>query len=197
MCTDDPDRSMSGWGPARPLYDSDSSPYATLDSLWENPNIGDERAFYGVREEGSTAPWSQDLEVKPGKRYVVRAYIHNNAGSDRAVARDVNLAVNLPTCSGLSIGSNAFVKASNTFPNEMWGSITFTSSRTFNLAYVEGSAHLYGNAYGKDGVKIKGTAFLTSAGTLLGSAALDGKVRAGYENALYFTYVVRPQFASS
>ncbi|WP_371571342.1 hypothetical protein [Streptomyces canus] len=194
MCSQKQGDKVAGWGPDRPLFKGNDSDWPALNSIQENPQLGDERAFYGIRESGSKDLWKHSITVERGKTYTIRVYVDNNAKQLNLAARGVRLMVNLPTCTGLSIGSQALLKGENNFPREIWSGINLTAPDRFNLNFIEGSARVYGNSYGEEGRFIDET-FFTSRGVLLGSDDLDGELKPGYGNALYFTYQVRPQFA--
>ncbi|MEV7318077.1 hypothetical protein AB0N56_34750 [Streptomyces microflavus] len=191
VCNDEQNLFKGGWGPERPLFDvkADTS-YATLNSVQNNPNFGDERGFYGIRESGTDGSWKSQITLERGKEYVIRAYIN----SDSKVAEGVRVMVSLPTCTGRSIPSSGILTSENAYPLRVWGDIGMTSPEPFNLVYVDDSARLYGNYLGKKGRFID-PSFLTSQGALVGSRDLDGNVGSGHKNALYFTFLVRPQFA--
>lgn len=194
-CSDKQNAFEGGWGPERPLFDAKvGTSYATLNSVQNNPNIGDERGFYGIRESGTEGSWKRRITLERGKEYVIRAYIDNT--SDSKIAEGVRVMVDLPTCTGRSIESSGMLTSENAYPLQVWGAIGMTSPEPFNLAYVKDSARLYGNYTGKEGRFID-PAFLTSRGVLVGSRDLDGNVGPGYENALYFTFHVRPQFTET
>lgn len=194
-CTDDRSKALVGWGPPRPIYGEEGSPHIGFNSIKSNPIFGDERAFFNARESSSNDLWEHKITVVPGKLYSLRIYVHN--GSTPSLSADNTLLkINLPTCAGNSIGSGAILSSNDSYPMEVWDGVTFQSDSLFNLTYVEDSATLYGNSLGKDGMKISGTDFLTSKGMPIGTKGLDGKIHGGYENAMYFTFLVRPQFAS-
>lgn len=194
-CSDKQNVFKGGWGPERPLFDAKVGiSYATLNSVQNNPDVGDERGFYGIRESGVDGSWKRQITLERGKEYVIRAYINNT--SDSKVAEGVRVMVSLPTCTGRSIASSGILTSENAYPLKVWGDIGMTSPEPFNLAYVDDSARLYGNHMGKNG-RFVDPAFLTSRGALVGSRDLDGKVDPDYENAVYFTFHVRPQFAET
>ena len=119
----------------------------------------------------------------------------HNGSSSALAAEETLLKVNLPTCAGHSIGTVAFLSSRDTYPAEVYDGVTFQSEDFFNLAYVEGSARLKGNALGVHGLRVDGVDFLSMKGSPIGTNGLDGKVYGGYSNAVFFTFLVRPQFA--
>jgi hypothetical protein len=54
--------SIFAWGPNRSTFTIDSpANYVTFNSITDNPNIGDERNFVGIRESGTNNLWSDDM----------------------------------------------------------------------------------------------------------------------------------------
>ena len=169
--------------------------FITFNSTYDNPDIGDERNFIGIRERGTRNLWSSNFEVFPGKEYVIRLYIHNNASADSGlIAENVRAMINLPNTTGKVIDVNSFIESSNSTPNLIWDGIRIYSDRIFNVAYVKGSARFCNNHWGSDGICIPDT-ILTIQGARLGYDELNGLIPSGVGYAGYLTIVVRPQFA--
>jgi conserved repeat domain len=189
----------SAWGPNRTTYTIESpATKVTFNSITNNPNIGDERNFVGIRERGSNDLWSDNIEVKRGKEYVVRLYVHNNAAANlNLVAENVKAMINLPTTTGKSIEVNGFIDSSNADPKQIWDNAKFfNNNEVFNLAYVAGSARYFNNHYGSTGVQISDSV-LTSNGALLGYDSLNGRIPGCMQYAGYLTITVKPQFAET
>ena len=186
------------WGPDRPTYTiAHPADHITFNSITDNPNIGDERNFVGIREEGSTDTWNDTISAQPGKSYVVRMYVHNNAAANlNLVAKDVTAKFNLPTATGKSLQVDGFLSASNATPKEVYDHATFTANENFNLNYQEGTLKYYNNHFGSAGATI-GESVFTSAGAKLGYNKLDGNIPGCFQYAGYLTFVVKPQFAST
>lgn len=191
-----------GWGPDRPTFLLNYPPsYATLNSIRDNPNIGDERGLMRVRDlaiEGTT--YAYQIAVEPGHTYRVSIYVENSTTDDvlELAARDTMLKVNLPTCTGERIAANAFISSPSAFPREIWGGITFTSESSFDLRYVDGSARLESNAHpGPEGLALDADALFSNPGVALGYEDMDGVVIPGYQYAMYISFDVTPQFASN
>lgn len=188
---------LFAWGPDRPTYTIDNpSDHITFNSITNNPNIGDERNFVGIREAGTNTTWNDTMPVQPGKEYVVRMYVHNNAASSlNLVAQNVTAKFNLPTNTAKSLQVNGFIDSSNASPSEVYDHATFTSDQDFNLAYQAGTLKYYNNASGQQGFTIPESVF-TSNGALLGYDKMDGKIPGCFQYAGYLTFVVKPQFAT-
>ena len=98
-----PIASVKAWGPERTTYTNESpAPYATFNSITNNAAVGDERNFVRIGEANSTDPYTDEIEVVPGKEYEVYIYYHNNAASNTnssgyGVATNVRLSSAYPT----------------------------------------------------------------------------------------------------
>ena len=184
------------WGPERQTFTIESpANFVTFNSITNNPNIGDERNFVGIRESGTNDLWSDDMTVTAGKTYTVRMYVHNNAAENlNLVAQDVTAKFNLPTTTAKSIQVNGFLSSSNATPKEVYDHARFKSDQDFNLAYVSGSLKFENNVFGPTGVALPESIF-TSAGAKLGYSALDGKIPGCFKYDGYVTFRVKPQFA--
>lgn len=184
------------WGPNRPTYTvAHPADHITFNSITDNPHVGDERNFVGIREKGSNANWSDNMTVQKGKEYTVRMYVHNNAAANlKLVAQNVTAEFNLPTTIGKSIQVNGFLRASNATPTEVYDHATFTGSEDFNLNYVEGSLRYENNVFGTPGVALPETIF-TQTGAKLGYSKLDGKIPGCFQYDGAVTFTVKPQFA--
>lgn len=187
---------LFAWGPERPTYTIEHpADHVTFNSITNNPNIGDERNFVGIRESGTTGTWSDNMTVQPGKEYVVRMYVHNNAAANlNKVAENVTAKFNLPANTAKSLQVNGFLSSTNASPQEVYDHAIFSSTQDFNLAYQAGTLKYYNNVFGSAGTAISESAF-TSAGALLGYDKLDGKIPGCFEYAGYLTFTVKPQFA--
>lgn len=189
---------LLAWGPTRDTYTIESpADHITFNSITNNPNIGDERNFVGIRESGTNNQWSDDMTVAKDKEYTVRMYVHNNAAANlNLVAENVTAKFNLPTTTGKSIQVNGFLSASNASPTEVYDHATFNNSEDFNIAYVSGSLKYENNAFGAAGTSLSESIF-TSTGVKLGYDKLDGKIPGCFQYAGYVTFKVKPQFAST
>lgn len=186
---------LMAWGPERPTFTIEHpADRITFNSITNNPNIGDERNFVGIREFGTNNLWDDEMNVQEGKSYTVRMYVHNNAATSlNLVAQNVTAKFNLPTTTGKSIQVNGFLSASNATPQEVYDHARFVSDKDFNLAYQPGTLKFENNAFGAAGTPISESVF-TSAGAKLGYDKLDGKIPGCFQYAGYLSFVVKPQF---
>lgn len=187
---------LHAWGPDRPTYTIENpADHVTFNSITNNPNIGDERNFVGIRESGTSTTWTDNMNVQKGKEYTVRVYVHNNAAANlNKVAENVTAKVNLPTTTAKSIQVDGLISSTNASPTQVWDQANFKSAEDFNLAYVAGSLKFENNAFGAAGTAISESVF-TNTGAKLGYDKLDGKIPGCFQYAGYLTFKVKPQFA--
>ena len=183
--------SLNAWGPTRELFTIEKpASYVTFNSITNNPNIGDERNFVGIRESGTTNLWKDEMSVQNDKEYTVRMYVHNNAAANlNLVAENVTAKFNLPTTTGKEVQVNGFLSASNSKPGEVYDHAKFVSDRNFNVALVPGSI-IYENNKGTHKLS---ESILTSTGVKLGYEKMDGKIPGCFEYAGYVSFKVKAQ----
>jgi len=186
---------LFAWGPSRPTYTMASpADHVTFNSITDNPNIGDERNFVGIREKGTSNLWSDNMTVQSGKEYTVRMYVHNNAAANlNLVANNVTAKFNLPTTTGKSIQVDGFVSSSNASPSEVYDGATFNNGTDFNLAYVSGSL-IYENNVSTFNLP---ESIFTSSGAQLGYSSMNGNIPGCIQYAGYVSFTVKPQFAAT
>lgn len=194
---------LNAWGPERKTFTIQSpASYITFNSITDNPNIGDERNFVGIRESGTNNLWSDEMTVQDGKEYTVRMYVHNNAAENlNLVAQNVTAQFNVPTTTAKSIQVNGFISASNMgtdksgavkerIPdNTVYDHAVFNSERNFNLVVVPGSI-IYENNRGTFSLSEN---IFTSTGVKLGYDKMDGKIPGCFKYDGYVTFKVKPQ----
>ena len=145
----------NAWGPDRDIFTIEDPPdFITFNSITDNPNIGDERNFVGIRERGTSNLWSSNLQIHPGREYVIRLYVHNNADDNLGlVAEDVRALVNVPTETARSHNINGGIESSNAEPQRIWDNLTIWAEDEFNIYVVPGSI-MFHNNYFIDGIAI-------------------------------------------
>jgi hypothetical protein len=196
-CSSDGTSIPVGWGPARPIFTDAATPqYALFNSVRDNPNLGDERSFYSIKDARDVdGLWKKQVVVEKGHTYLIRIHVRNDAADAGARATGTSVMVNLPTCTGTSIATNAWVKSNDAFPNELWDGLSMLSDVPFNVAYVDGSAAIYNNSRNSP-FRLTSTDFLELEGQKIGFDIMDGVMSPGYANVVYLVFEVRPQFAS-
>lgn len=188
---------LLAWGPSRPTFtEANPATFITFNSITDNSFYGDERYFASVKDAASASTaggWTDNQTVEPGKEYLVRVYVHNNAASNlNLVAKNVRASVSMPTTTGKSMAISNFITADNASPNKIWDDVNFKSDKDFNLVYVPGSATYYNNVM--EGAALPDS-IVTSAGAKLGYNQLDGDMPGCYEYSGYVYFKVKPQFA--
>lgn len=192
---------LLAWGPSRPTFTEQSpATFITFNSITNNTFYGDERFFASVKDAANTGTaggWTDNQTVEPGKEYLVRVYVHNNAASNlNLVAKNVRASVSMPTTTGKNMAISNFITADNASPNKIWDDVNFKSDKNFNLVYVPGSATFHNNSVGKNagGVALPDS-IVTSTGAQLGYDKLDGNIPGCYQYSGYVYFKVKPQFA--
>lgn len=192
---------MFAWGPSRTTFtEQNPATYVTFNSITNNSVYGDERNFVNIKDASNTndGGWTDEVTVQPGKEYVVRMYVHNNASANlNLVAQNTRASATVPTTTGKSVPISGFVSADNANPAKVWDDVNLKSDKNFNLAYIPGSASFHNNSVGQgsQGAKLS-DGIVTSAGALLGYDKLDGKIPGCYQYSGYVYFKVKPQFAT-
>ena len=187
----------SVWGPARELFTLDeSAPFATLNSITDNPNEGDERAFFGVKlaDDKQEGGFCSSRRVSDGDRVLLRFYVENSASdilvdeswkgvglADGVVAR-----IDPDETPSTLYRVRATISSTTSTPKEIYSSVELMSDYPIRLDYVAGSGMLYSNAH-PAGIAVD----VWRTGGPLGYEQLDGRVPPGYRYALIGTVEAR------
>lgn len=151
---------VQAWGPDRPTYTVENpADHVTFNSITNNPNYGDERKFFDVKNATNTSAggFQDNISVTNNEELLLRVYVHNNAATSlngpnlngSGVAKDTKLRIYLPTATANALRANAYISASNATPLEVNDTVDFNAGSAFNLSYVPGSAVMYTNAVPK------------------------------------------------
>ena len=185
------------WGPERPTFTwDDPAPYATFNSITDNPEIGDERNFVRVREVKDGEKFGDSVTVEPGKTYEVYIYYHNNADAHEVGTSAIGIAENVVMKSSFPAILKAneqgtvtgTISTSNTSPRSVWDGAYLNSSRDVYLRYITGSATIH-NGGALDGEPI-GADYLFGDGAVLGYNKFSGILPGCNQYAGYVTYQV-------
>ena len=196
--------SASAWGPERATFTMNSpATYPTFNSITDNPTIGDERDFVRVGEiNADVTSMKNEIEVVPGRQYLVYIYFHNNASAtfNDSAHNHSGVAVRTRMSSAFSTvltpsekGTiSATITADNTNPLSVWDEayMTTKTDKTF-LHYVPGSAKIY-NDWKANGSVMPSSLF-TKEGTLVGLNALNGVIPGCEEYHGIVTYVLQAE----
>ena len=196
--------SASAWGPQRATFTmEDPATYPTFNSITNNPTIGDERDFVRVGEiNADVTSLKDEIEVVPGRQYLVYIYFHNNASSTYNDSAHNNSGVALQTRMSTSFSTvltpsergkiTGTITASNTNPEAVWDEAYITTSTDKVLMhYVAGSAKIY-NDWKTNGNVLPSSLF-TEEGTYLGLNVLNGVIPGCEEYHGVVTYVLQAE----
>lgn len=144
---------VEAWGPQRPTYTWEKpADHATINSMTNNPALGDERNFVRIRKAGTGDKYQDTVVTEPGAEYEVYVFFHNNAAANlndktgKSFAQNIRLKIDqIP--SNLMNGDTAMIKgiitATNTDPKEVWDTAYIKANQAVSLRYVRGSARIH------------------------------------------------------
>lgn len=195
----------SAWGPERPTYTNESpAPYATFNSITNNAAVGDERNFVRIGEADSTAPYTDEIEIVPGKEYEVYIYFHNDAASNTnasgyGIATNTKVSSAYPTKlnsgeRGMVSGIISWSYVTPESPNDaktgtVWDEAYLTTkSDNVVLRYKTGTAVIHNG--GAANGSVLSTDLFTEGGTLIGYNKLAGTIPGCAEYSGYITYTL-------
>lgn len=201
-----PNLTKAGYGPGR-----DTKPYTdgiagfdhvTFNSFTGVPGIGDERTFFNGRYTDTGTVYSDPMpEVKDGDVLTLMVYVHNGADAslndqpdNPGVATNTKVRVALPTTIAKTQQATAYVSADNATPGTVYDTMDFGAANggSFALEYVPGSAHVRGNY-----IDTQASDSIVTTGALVGTNALDGRVKGCFKEMVYVTLKVKvkmPQY---
>lgn len=147
------------WGPQNRKTFTWENPasYATLNSITDNPVIGDERNFVRIKEADSEDYHLDDVDIEGGKEYELYVFYHNNASAstkDKAIAE--NVALRIEGVGHLEKGQTGMfrgiLKSSNADPQVIWDSAFLYAKEDVKITYIQGSAiiHTFGETDGEE-----------------------------------------------
>ena len=195
---------VSAWGPERTTFTMENpATYPTFNSITNNPTIGDERDFVRIGEiDAKVTDLKNEVEVVPGRQYLVYVYFHNNASSTYNDKAHNNSGVALKTRMATSFSTvltpsekgtiTATITAENSNPLSVWDEAYMTTKTDKVLMhYVAGSAKIY-NDWKANGTVMSSSLF-TEEGTLLGLNALNGVIPGCEEYHGVVSYVLQAE----
>ena len=185
------------WGPNRTTFTwDDPAPYATFNSITDNPQLGDERNFVRIREVQDGNTFGDEVQLEVGKTYEVYIYYHNNADAhdvgQTAIGIADGAAVKSSFPATVKKGERATVTgtvfASDTDPLEVWDGAYMTATQDLYLRYVPGTATIHnGGALNDQSI---GPEHLFGEGALLGYNQFSGILPGCNQYAGYITYQI-------
>ena len=196
--------SASAWGPERTTFTMEKpATYPTFNSITNNPTIGDERDFVRVGEiNAEVTDLKNELEVVPGRQYLVYVYFHNNASStfNDSAHNHSGVAIRTRMASAFSTvltpsekgKISATITADNSTPGSVWDEayMTTKTEKVF-MHYVAGSAKIYSD-WKASGSTMPSSLF-TEEGALVGLNSLNGIIPGCEEYHGVVTYVLQAE----
>ena len=196
--------SVSAWGPERATFTMEKpATYPTFNSITDNPTIGDERDFVRVGQiNADVTDMTNDVEVIPGRQYLVYIYFHNNASATFNDSAHNHSGVAWKTYMSSTFSKvitpsengtiTATITAENTNPGSVWDEahMTTKTDKVF-LHYVPGSSRIYNDW--KTNNSVMPTALFTNEGALLGLNSFNGMIPGCEEYHGVVTYVLEAE----
>lgn len=193
---------VSAWGPDRATFTvKNPAPYVTFNSITDNPNYGDERTFYDVKNASNTSQggFTDKINVKDGDTLLLRTYVHNNAadnlntvpdgnGGFKGIAKNAKVRVHLPTASSTALRSNSYISADNANPGTVNDTVDFVGASNFTLEYVPGSAVSYNNA-NASGIAVNDS--IVTTGAPIGYESMNGVLKGCFQYTNIVTIKVK------
>lgn len=146
-------KKIETWGPDRILYSWDvRADHPTLNSIYNDPAMGDERNFVRIRKADSDEKFTDNVLAEPGAEYEVQIFFHNNAdpvlndNTGKNFAKSIRLRVDSIVgniTNGQSAQITGRISAENTTPAEVWDTAYIQTERPVSLRYVHGSARIH------------------------------------------------------
>ncbi len=186
------------WWPERPTFTiKNPAPYVTFNSITDNPNYGDERAFFDAKPVSNTSQggFSDQNQVTDGQEMLLRIYVHNNAAdnlnaSGKGIAKDAKARIWLPSVTENTMRANAYISAPNAKPVEVSDTTDFVGNGNFKISFVPGSATMYTNAV-PSGYKLSDS--IVAGGAPIGYEGANGTIPGCFQYSGIITIKVKVQ----
>ncbi|MBR3204381.1 DUF11 domain-containing protein [Candidatus Saccharibacteria bacterium] len=162
-----------------------------LNSISDNPTVGNELYFVQAREDGTNNLWNpSEMTVEDGKTYVIRMYVHNNNRMGTAmVAKDIAARFVVPTNSAKELSVSGVLSSSNATPNKVWDDVVLKSGENFHLTFVSGSVKI------ENKTSISGTtlpdSIINGDAVKLGYDSLNGELPGCYGYSAFVSFKVK------
>jgi len=183
----------NAWGPSRDTFtQAHPADHITFNSITDNPQVGDERNFVRIKEDGASE-YVDGTTLTPGKVYDVSVYFHNNAAANlNLVAKDVTLKMEVPqvVTAGVNAAFTGTISSSNSTPLKVWDEAYGKNATNSDilLRYVSNSATVVSNG-AVNGAKLSDSLFTT--GAKLGYNKLDGNLPGCNQFAGFVNFKIR------
>ena len=187
----------AGWGPERETFTVDQpATYPSFNSIIDNPDIGDERSFVGLRHlkfNGVKAVgeniWNNHIWARAGDTLLVRIYV-NNVGADNfdvVAAGHIQQARLRIALYHAEREHSIFGELSAVNAKTVWDGATVHVDEGVGIEFVSNSLILENNVHpGPIGLALDQDA-VQRDGVLLGYQEMDGAIRPGYQYDSYIS----------
>lgn len=216
---------LAGYGPDRRVFDYNvpadrgGSLIGPVFNSFINTGVyGDERSFVDAKDASITTGggYADQVPVEPGKEYVVRLYVHNNANMDTnclesqkvngqcttvdpnavGVAKNVRVRVNILGGLANGHGIGGYITSDNGIDRDgnpmrqVYDTVDLrNATKAFGVEYVPGSALIY-NQVNQNGAPLSDS-IVTAAGAPIGYDQMNGIVPGCFEFSAYVTVKVK------
>lgn len=172
-----------------------------LNSVSDNPDIGDERNFLLAQRLGNDSDgiWHTGyINVKSPGEYLLKLYVCNNHPNGyQAVAEGVRVVFDIPKGKAETIEVAGCIFSRNAEPKNYLSSIVFKSEKqVFHLECGQEPAILYNGGIGKEGFSLGNMAIKQplNQGVRIGYDGFDGRIPGGRKYASSIILKVRVVF---
>jgi hypothetical protein len=177
------------WGPSRLLYRCRPSgqciapDHIVLDSIANDPRVGNEAYFMGAKILGGPGPMQSHLEVRSGDTVVIRALVENDAAMHTThhrslVAYGAHFKLVIPTNNSSELPVIGHISTANATPRRIYDTVFLHSKSRFAIEYGWGSAVL-ANRVRRE---LPLCDDVVGEGALIGARGLDGAFPPGLSN---------------
>jgi hypothetical protein len=164
--------------------------HVVFNSFVNNPgyDVGDERNFMTIRAAGHDSAYADSMPLRSGHRYLVRAFVDNNADtslvseSESWTARQTTVTIRVPS-SVLGLGFiRGYVTAANARPPSVADTTSLSSRERMLIRVVPGSAR-WTSKGASNGKRLRHI----TTGARVGYDAIDGVMPGDFHYAGYAT----------
>jgi len=157
--------------------------YVTIDSIANDPFVGNEAYFMTAKVLGSANPMQTEVSVKVGETVLVRALIVNDAainapGGHPLVAHGTRFILGIPTNSSSELPLSGRIYSSNAIPQLIHDTVFLHGKTRFTIEYDWGSAVLANRSH--RGLPLSDE--IIGEGDLVGSGMPNGMFPPGLAN---------------
>lgn len=176
-----------GWGPSREVFTIDDPPeYVVMNSIVDNPAVGDERNFVQIRHVGdSNELYADRLHASVGDTLVVFVWVSNDASDfvDSEPASIQGLSARLYVGDTEKSEVPLSVKLSAKNATEVWDGVLVTVPIGATIEYLPGSATFHTNDPEAGSYVVPDVDFGNGGAMSIGYSAPDGELPVGYGHA--------------